>query len=979
MIKAMIFIFMLCFYQLTFASDIHSSSKQCPFPNQPCNTAGLGSFAIGPGGQIVRWTANYFGSAGDGDDFLLSTVGPNNSQPATTTVISTSLGPGLNSGEVFLPAGNYFIAINTFRMGPGNYSIEYNLEADISVSPVMHNFGNHDEGSAGANRNFTISLGGDNLDVQINSINGTDNAHFVISGPAVGTTLQTPGTTSTSFNVAFVPGNTPGSFSSTITIASSNPNSSVPNKVITVSGTTVALVPDIDCVSSGNFSLDYVATPSGTFNKSFRNEGNAPLDINTITINDNPSGVFSLNGAPSTSDLAPNSSRAVSIRFTPPAAEASYTGSIIITSNSPGEAAKECFFTAVAHHPEPNMVVTAIPDGGTTVDYNDVEIGFTFTKAIKVRNIGDAPLNLTLNLVDPADPDRPQWSDIDDPNNVNIAAGSERIFLQRFTPDSIGSFSIQLEALGTGGGGTYNRTETITLTGNGIAPVPLDNALVLDRSGSMSELVGSRTKIDAMQKAARLYYDLLREDTGDGFGDKIGLIKYNHVATDYLTPLNFKNAANNANILDLLSEAATTDLNKLEPTGETCISCGITDAAGLLVGSPDTRKQVMIVMTDGLQTTGADVNATFLNNIRNANPDLMMYSLGLGNNIDPNMLQGITNAGGGGYHHVSDDLLGTNHFALEEFYFKIYTNASGANLVVDPTEAINIANGVPIEVNRASIVSSDKYAVFMVLDDAALRPYYDLEFIDPNGNVLDPTSNIGGIPIQVLERDGHTVYKIIFPDISQSHTYVGDWILRLNPNGRWRPVKPSQLKDDNYIGANYNVPGEWITPYTGLVPVGFGAAVKSDYLMNVNVSSSTQQPGARVLLTAELTDRGWPSLEGQIDVTATQPNDASTNFKLFDDGTHGDVQANDGIYSNTYNQTAQSGTYKFFFNAIGTNERGELVPRQDTRYLGLFFPDGGDGDNDKPCLPCWINWLIFILILLILAILIRCCRSKISG
>lgn len=970
LMKLMIAVLAWCACTSVVASDSHTATKDC-FPT-PCTTTGTGSFAIATP-QIVRWSATHMGDATDGNDFYLSTSGPNMADIA----ISTSLSPGFNSGEFFLAPGNYFIAINTALMGPGAYTIEFNLVADCNVNPLSFNFGDHDAGSAGDDHSFTISLAGDDLDVTIGAINGTDNAHFVIAG-GTGTTLSSGGPTSVNFTVQFVPGNTPGIFSSTINITTTNPNISVPDKSITVTGETLPLVPDINCVNSAEFVFDWFTGVSGTFNKSFRNDGNETLNIMSIDLGDNPGGVFTLNGAPVTTPLADGSSRAVSIRFTPPDGEATYTGSIIIVSNSPGETNKECFFTARAHHPEPIMEVSVTPDGGMTADYHDVETGFTFTKGIRVRNTGDAPLNLTLSLVDATDPDVPQWSERQLANNVNIAAGSEQIFLQRFTPQAPGTYTIAIEAHGTGGGGTYDRTDVVTLTGNGINPIPIDNVLVLDRSGSMADPAGSRTKIDAMQKAARLYYDLLRADPGDGSGDQIGMVKYSTDDAPYLDPIQMKNATNEPAVLDLLSEAAISDPSRLQPDGSTCIGCGMETGASMLVASPDTRKQVMVVMTDGIQNEDPEVGDV-IGPIETANPDLMIYSIGLGDDIEEPTLQQITNVGNG-YHQVSEDLLGINHFALEEFYFKIWANATGADLIVDPTEGIDLSAGVPVEVNRARVVSSDRYAVFMVLDDPALASYYKLEFIDPHGTILDPTSSVGGIPIQILQRSGHTIYKIIFPDISQAGDYVGDWILRLNPTGKWKPGTGGATTHNNLPHQNYNVPGEWIQPYQGIVPIGFGAAVKSDYTMQVAVAAPSYVPGADVLLTATLSDRGWHSTGGHIEIQATRPNNSYNNFLLYDDGTHGDTNANDGVYSNHYNNTALEGSYKFFFNGMGINERGELVPRQATRYISLFAPgnddggNGGDPDGRDNCFPCWLHYLILLLLLILLILIIRCCR-----
>ena len=146
--------------------------------------------------------------------------------------------------------------------------------------------------------------------------------------------------------------------------------------------------------------------------------------------------------------------------------------------------------------------------------------------------------------------------------------------------------------------------------------------------------------------------------------------------------------------------------------------------------------------------------------------------------------------------------------------------------------------------------------------------------------------------------------------------------------------------------------------------------------MDVAVTSSTHQPGAQILLTATLSDRGWPSTGGDIEVTATKPDASCTTFPLYDDGTHGDTQVNDGVYTNNFNQTSLEGSYKFFFNGQGINERGELVPRQDTRYVYLSAPPVDGGNDTGPCLPCWAIWLMFLLIIAIFIILIRCCYKQ---
>ena len=117
------------------------------------------------------------------------------------------------------------------------------------------------------------------------------------------------------------------------------------------------------------------------------------------------------------------------------------------------------------------------------------------------------------------------------------------------------------------------------------------------------------------------------------------------------------------------------------------------------------------------------------------NPRLKIFSVGLGFAVEPGKLQSITNVADG-YHQVVDQLTGTTLFDLESFYFKIFTNAAGLNQVVDPTVLVDLSTLNPTVIERARIVTSDRSATFVILDEPALRQFYSLEFVSPTGVVI---------------------------------------------------------------------------------------------------------------------------------------------------------------------------------------------------------------------------------------------------
>jgi hypothetical protein len=259
-----------------------------------------------------------------------------------------------------------------------------------------------------------------------------------------------------------------------------------------------------------------------------------------------------------------------------------------------------------------------------------------------------------------------------------------------------------------------------------------------------------------------------------------------------------------------------------------------------------------------------------------------------------------------------------------------------------------------------------------------LRGFYELELIDPKGNIIVLGSTIGGFPVQRLQRYNYTIYRVIFPDVEEAFNYVGDWILRLTPNGKWNPKDAREA-----LGLSREVTDRqqqssvgFLNPIEGLVPIGFAAAVASNYRLAVEVLPSGYLPGANVTLTASLSDRGWPAVEGRVTVDVTTPSGIEyKGIELYDDGTRGDAEAGDGTWTNHFTHTSESGSYKFFFRALGRNDRGELAPREDTRYLTLIQPTKDPDPSDRSCIPCqlqrWLWTIVLGLLLLIVFILLR--------
>lgn len=586
------------------------------------------------------------------------------------------------------------------------------------------------------------------------------------------------------------------------------------------------------------------------------------------------------------------------------------------------------------------------------LNYGEVELGFAFSKALVLHNDGDTNLSVSVALTTPAgNPNLAHWNDINELANFNIAPGAPPVVLrQTYAPQALGSHTIAMQVTSNDPSAP---TVPVTLTGSGVTPTPIDSVLVLDRSGSMSELAGDQSKIVAMRNAVMLYTDLLRPDIGGtGTGDKLGMIKYNATSQVYFPLTTITNGVKNAIGLGELSNAALGDPGRLQPAGNTGIGGAMLLAVDEIGAPVSGRGQVVVVLTDGKENESPSI-ADAIADIQTNSPQIQFYSVGLGFAIEPTKLQSITNMGEAGYHQVANTLEDETLFDLETFYFKIFSTATGMDLVTDPTHVVSLTTTDPILVDNATVISSDRSAVFLVLDDPAMRQFYDVEFVTPKGDVIVPGLSVGGIPVQVQSRQTYRIFRIVFPDPAQADEYVGDWVLRIVPNGRWDRAIAKALLRESHIGYS-----GVINPVGGTVPIGFAGAVASDYRMQASVTAQSFLPGAELRLSAALTDRGWPAADGDVTVTITRPDGVVHVVTLHDDGTHDDGEATDAVWSNGYVQTAAPGVYKLLFRSVGRNERGELAPRLATRYVTLAQPEpplvddsGGDGPG-QGCPGC---------------------------
>ena len=805
-------------------------------------------------------------------------------------------------------------------------------------------------------KQFTIKNIGDDC-LTVTSV--TNAAPFSVKSTSVPLPATLAKNETVTVTVAFNP-TAPGTFNSVALPVSIAPATG--DSQLICKGRALAAVAKVSfSATTLNFGTQPVGTAASPKTLTITNSGSLPLSVAIAPLSASGFACAGFNGM-----LNCGASQNIAVSFTPPA-EGAQSASLSVTTNAPGSphtiglAGVGCLANAVI----------AVPPSAP-ISFGQIQQGFRTVRVFEVQNTGDGPLTFSgtlsgtdaalFGLPDPAGsvtnaPITRLYDALPTTPCGPGASGSGKVLVAisffASDPPKLASATLTLSSHNATNV-PATQTWTFPLSAEIIPPVALDVGLVIDRSGSMQDPLGSRVKIDAAVSASQLLVELLRAD----LEDRVAVVRFNEVPQTVvaMTAVSSATAPTQAQIRQRIQ----TDVPPA--TGATAIAggalTGIKEINTARPVTPAALTRALVVLTDGIENTGFEdpagsgnwfsvlggpilapaggtVNSTAMS--RPAGIDTYAIGLGKTSDISPTQLNALA-GDPKHFRHVDSDLTGMAYFELEQFFTKIFMDIVDMATVVDPMYWI--APGDRHE-NEFDVLRGDVDALVVLYDFEGLRlPFF---CVSPTGEVIDPTSVPAGYQLRSGATREARLVEFKMP-LKEPDRYAGRWKVVIEHPGRVCEGMPT--KDSDARGFLPRKCRKFGQPVLYGIAIGVG----SNFRMTPFVSPGPAYVGDPILLTAVVTEAGLPVTGCAVTVDATAPNGATWTTHLLDDGAHSDGAADDGEYAATFTHTAVEGTYHFRFVATGTSRDGEPVRREalrDKPVLGR--PGHGDPPRDDCC------------------------------
>jgi hypothetical protein len=341
----------------------------------------------------------------------------------------------------------------------------------------------------------------------------------------------------------------------------------------------------------------------------------------------------------------------------------------------------------------------------------------------------------------------------------------------------------------------------------------------------------------------------------------------------------------------------------------------------------------MCVLTDGNETA-----SRYLSDLSPDELHSRIYAIGVGTpeNINPAALATIAGSNDG-YLLMTGNIDADDSFLLTKYFQQILAGVTNTEIVVDPQGLLTpgATLRLPFPVNETD---RQVDAIVHCPVPSALR----FEIEAPDGQIFGPAQATGPDARFVI-GSGSAYYRLDIPSsIVGPQDPARSWYARIGLDEKvWAEYLRKLLRgqdDRRQSGLGAAVHG---------LRYAFTAQARSSLRMDVSLTQSSREPGAKVWLRAALLEYGYP-LENPATVWAaiTDPQGAETKLALAPVGT-GTYQA-----SLTANFT---GAWRVTINAEGKTSMGSGFQREALRSI-VVWPGGDRPGPETTAKDCSGRW-----------------------
>lgn len=453
-----------------------------------------------------------------------------------------------------------------------------------------------------------------------------------------------------------------------------------------------------------------------------------------------------------------------------------------------------------------------------------------------------------------------------------------------------------------------SQTWVVPISANSVPRRTVAAALVLDKSGSMSEDRGDGqgTKSQSVRDAANTFVDVMLP------GDALSLTAFD---TDAAPVKGITTLGDPTDPFDTTRSDMRTAItgSALNPGGWTSIGDGIFEGRGTLTGSA-AQVQSLLVLTDGNEN-----RARWISDV-SGQINETTYAIGVGTaaNTSASALHTLSGNHGGYLLITGSALGGDNQFLLKKYFLQVLAGVSNAEIVLDPVGMISAR-----QIQRIPFTICDQDNLVDVILMAEDRKYLRFLLETPYGQLIDPNAAraLGGT---FVATDQVSYYRIPVPLLVDPGrpSHAGTWNAVLAYGGRTGTPTDGPL---THVDPTSSAAGLRSQRYSVVVHTW------SDVSLTAAAHQDSFQPGAKVTVVAALAAAGIPFTAGaHLRAEVTRPGGGMITVPLVEDGDE---------FTGSFTATAV-GEYPIRVRATGTTDRGHPFTRE--RALSSAVWRGGD-------------------------------------